>query len=425
MKCLAVCGGRVIDPATATDHITDLFIHGDKIIAHGEKPSGFSIDETIDARNTVVCPGLVDLSARLGEPGTEQKGTIASEARAAALGGITTLCCLPDTDPVIDEPATVEFIKRRARDANQARVLPLGALTRGLQGEQLSEMSALYQEGCPAMTQANGAIRDTRVLLRAMQYAASLDIPIILRPQDPWLAGKGCMHEGAIATQLGLPGVPAIAETVAIGQIMALARQARVRVHFSKISSRFSLSLIEQAKSEGLRVTADVSINQLYLTEDDLLGFNSQCHVVPPLRSRHDREVLRQALASGLLDVICSDHWPHETDAKLAPFPSTEPGISGFDTYFSLLYGLVEQGVIDWAQLIRLASARPADILNIEAGSLAIGQPADISIFDPTVEWQVSPEAMFSSGVNTPFSGRKLRGRVRCTLINGQVRQAN
>lgn len=423
MSRLAVLGGRLIDPANNRDEMTDLFIEGDRIVAIGSMPENFSPNESIDASGMIVCPGLIDLASRLREPGAEQKGTIASEAKAAVLGGITTVCCLPDTDPVTDEVATVELIKRRATDAGRAKIRPLGALTQGLKGEQLSEISALRRAGCPAMTQAEFLIRDTRVLLRAMQYAASFEIPLILRPQDHWLAADGCVHEGDIATQLGLPAIPAIAETIAIGQILALVRHSGVQVHFSKISSRHSLPLIRAAKSEGLNITADVSINHLYLTEDDLLGFNNECHVMPPLRSKKDREALRQALSDGSIDAICSDHSPHDIDAKLKPFSSAEPGISGFDTFLSLGHQLVEQQVLTWSQLIHLMSARPASLLGLDTGGLGIGDPADVCIFDPQKSWLVSSDSFYSSGKNTPYNGWTLSGRTRHAIVGGIIQR--
>ena len=421
MSRLAVLGGRLIDPANNRDEITNLFIDDGKIVAIGTSPDNFSPNESIDATDMIVCPGLVDLASRLREPGAEQKGTIASEARAAVLGGITTVCCLPDTDPVIDEVATVELIKRRAKDAARANVRPLGALTMGLKGEQLSEMSALRQAGCPAMTQADFLIKDTRVLLRAMQYAVSFEIPLILRPQDHWLAADGCAHEGDVATQLGLPAIPAVAETIAIGQILALVRHSEVQVHFSKISSRHSLPLIIAAKKDGLNITADVSINHLYLSEDDVQGFNSDCHIMPPLRSTKDREALRLALSDGSIDAICSDHSPHDIDAKLKPFSSAEPGMSGFDSFFSLGYGLIEQGVLTWMQLIRLMSTHPASLLGLDAGALGVGDPADVCIFDPREKWLVSPDEFFSSGKNTAYNDWTLSGRARHTIVSGVI----
>ena len=417
---ISIIGGRVIDPANSVDNVCNLHIAGGKILALGETPAGFTATQTIDASDKVVCPGLIDLCARLGEPGHEQRGTIYSETRAAALAGITSMVCLPDTDPVIDEPSVVELILNRAESAEFARVLPLGALTLGLQGERLAEASALSKQGCVGLTNADTPIRDTRVLRRAMEYASTFDIPLILQPQDGWLAAGGCAHEGAVATRLGLPGIPVAAETVAIAQLIELAALIGARLHLSRITSKRGVEMVREAKADGLSITADVSINHLHLTDIDISGFNSLCHVLPPLRDRRDLEAIRAAVIDGTIDAVCSDHNPCETDAKMAPFEATYPGISSIDTLLPLLLRLEGEG-LDLARCLSLATAAPAKILAINTGSLGVDQKADICIFDRDIEWDVTEESINSSGHNTPYMGWMLRGKAVTTIIDGRL----
>ena len=333
---ITISGGRVVDPANNTDQVIDLHIADGRILAHGAPPTNFSAGQTLDASGCIVCPGLIDLCTRLGEPGHEQRGTIASETRAAALAGVTTLVCLPDTDPVVDEPSVVELILNRAESAGYARVLPLGALTLGLDGERLTEASALLRQGCVGLSNADNPIRDTRVLRRAMEYASTFSIPLVLQPQDGWLAAGGCAHEGAVATRLGLPGIPVAAETVAIAQLIELAALTGTRLHLSRLTSRRGVDMLREAKRDDLPISADVSINHLHLSDIDVLGFNSLCHVLPPLRDRRDLEALHEAVYDGTIDAVCSDHNPCESDAKMAPFQATYPGISGVESLLPL-----------------------------------------------------------------------------------------
>ncbi|ROR34513.1 dihydroorotase [Inmirania thermothiophila] len=418
---LTIRGARLVDPAGGLDTVADLHVADGRIAALGPAPAGFVPERVIEAAGLVACPGLVDLAARLREPGQEHKATIASETRAAAAGGITTLCCPPDTEPVIDTPAVAELIQRHARAAGFARVLPIGAVTQGLAGAQLSEMAALREAGCVAVGDGLEPLGDPLLLRRAMAYAATFDLPLHLRPEDPALRDGGIAHEGRVATRLGLPGIPPSAETVAIARALALAEETGARVHFCRLSTARGVALVRRAKAEGLAVTADVSAHQLHLTEDDLEGFDPQCHLRPPLREGADREALRAGLADGTLDAVCSDHQPHEADAKLAPFGETEPGISALETLLPLTLALVADGVCDLATALARLTAGPAAVLGLAPPRLAPGAVADVCLFDPDAAWTVEAATLRSRGRNSPFLGRTLRGRVRWTLLEGRI----
>lgn len=417
---LVIQGGRVIDPAHRTDRVADLFIADGKIAALGAPPEGFVAEQVIDGRGQIVCPGLIDLCARLREPGQEHKATIASEARAAVAGGVTTLVCPPDTDPPIDEPAVVEWIRRRAKAAGQARVLTLGALTYRLQGERLAEMAALQEAGCVGVSDGGRPIGNSRVLRRALEYAATFGLTVFLTPLDPELS-HGCAHEGPVATRMGLSGIPAAAETGRIARDLELVRDLGVRVHFGRLSSARSVELIARARADGLPVSADVAAHHLHLTEMDLAGFDSHCHVHPPLRSLRDKEALRAGLASGALSAICSDHQPHEPDAKLGPLGDTEPGISGLDTLLSLSLRLTQEGALPLIAVIERLTCGPAQILGLDLGHLGVGAPADVCVFDAQVEEALALEQLRSRGRNSPFISWALPGRVMQVLRDGCV----
>lgn len=418
---IAIRGGRLIDPANGADAIQDLFITDQRVTGVGLAPEGFRPDRELDARGRIVCPGLIDLCARLREPGAEHKATIASEAYAAAQAGITTLVCPPDTDPVIDETAVVELIRRRAEAAGFARVLTLGALTRGLHGEHLAEMAALKEAGCVGVSNASQPLINTLVLRRALEYAATYDLTVFLTPADPWLTGYGCIHDGAVATRLGLPGIPAAAETAVVARDLALIEEIGVHAHFCRLSSARAVEMVAQAQSQGLPVTADVSAHHLHLSEVDIGRFDSFCHVLPPLRGLRDKEGLRRGLSEGVIAAICSDHQPHEPDAKQAPFSDTAPGISGLDTLLALSLRLVEDGLLSRSSLIERLTAAPARILGLDAGHLGVGATADICIFDPDHAWRLETGAIVSRGHNSPFLGGEFRGRVIYTLLAGRV----
>ncbi|MBU0499581.1 MAG: dihydroorotase [Gammaproteobacteria bacterium] len=417
----AILNGRLIDPANAIDETTDIYVAEGRILAIGERPPGFEAEFFIDALDKIVCPGLVDLNTHLREPGQEHKATIASETAAAAKAGITTLCCAPDTDPVIDTPAVIELIRRRAKQSGKAMVLPIGALTQGLGGEIISEMAALKEAGCVAVSNVHRPLKNTLVERRALEYAATYGLLVFLRPEDQHLRDNGCVHEGPVATRLGLPGIPSAAECVAVARDLALAAQTGARIHFRGISAATSLRMIRRAQGDGLQVSADVPAHQLHLTELDVDQFNSQCHVMPPLRTLQDRQALREGVAAGVISAICSDHQPHEPDAKLVPFPSTAPGISALETLLPLTLKLVEDGVLSLSDALARVTAGPAAILGIAAGRLGVGNSADICIFDPERDWTFTEDSMISAGHNSPFLGWRFTGQVTHTLFEGRI----
>ena len=418
---IIIRGGRVVDPATGLDGAHEIFIAGGRIAAVDRRPDGFTADREISAAGRIVCPGFIDLCARLREPGAEHKGTIAGESAAAAAAGITTLCCPPDTDPVLDTPAVANLVQEKGFDTGKLRLLPIGALTRGLKGRDLSEMSALKAAGCLAVSNASAPMANTLVLRSALEYAASYDLLVIVRPEDHDLADRGCVHEGPIATRMGLPGIPSAAETVAIAQVIALVEHTGARVHFSQLSSARSIRAIIRAQERGQAVSADVSALQLHLTEADILGFDAMCHVRPPLRSLADREALREAVRDGIVAGICSDHQPHEPDAKLNAFPSTEPGAAALQTLLPLTLKLVAEGAMNLSQAIAALTSGPADVLGLDSGTLRPGSPADLCIFDPEARWTVGESTWLSAGRNTPYWGQELEGRVSHSLLAGRV----
>lgn len=414
-------GGRLIDPANDVDCIEDLYVSNGNIVALGKAPEGFTADKTINAENQVVCPGLVDLSVRMREPGLEYKATLKSESAAAAAGGITTCCCPPDTSPIIDTPAMANLLVHRAAEIGLTHILPVAALTMDLAGKTLTDMHSLHQAGCVAFSNAESPINNTMIMRRAMEYASSFNLLIMLRANDPWLSENGCMHEGEVSTRLGLAGISDAAETIIVARDLALIEQTGVRAHFARISSARSIDLIIQARERGLSVTADVAIHHLLLTDYDIGKFNTFCRVTPPLRSERDKDRLRDALASGHIQAICSDHQPHEKDAKLAAFSDAEPGISGLETLLTLGLKLVDEGVLNLPSLIASMSSGPASLLGIDAGTLSIGSLADICVFDPDVEWLLDNTKLISKGHNTPFKHWPLKGRVTRTLNSGRI----
>lgn len=418
---LLIRGGRIIDPMHGIDEVADLAIESGEVTAIGPLPAGFQADQVLDASGCMVCPGLVDLHAHLREPGFEHKGNIDSETRAAVKGGITTVCALPDTQPIVDSPAVVQLILDRAEAAARAQVVPLGALTLGQQGETLSEMYALKQVGCQALYQSSGTIRDSQILSRAMEYAATHDLLVVLKPEDWSLRDGGCVHDGVVSARLGLPGIPSAAETVAVAQILALVAQYRVRVHLTQLSTGQAVDLLRHAREHGLPVTADVSVHQLLLNEHHVGDFDPAYHLDPPLRSETDRLRLQAGVAEGLIDAISSGHSPHELEAKQEAFPATAAGLSGFETLLSLSLMLVEQDVLSLSQLVERLSSGPANIHRLACGGLAVGQPADVCVFDPNQRWTVDESTWLSRGRNTPFMGQQLPGVVRYTIVQGQL----
>jgi len=423
MNNVTIKNGHLIDPANNIDQLADIHISNGKIAAI-EPANTLKVTDntqTIDATNLTIFPGLVDCCARLREPGLEHKATIQSETIAATNAGITTLCCPPDTDPVIDEPAVVELINQKTTNSAHSHVVVLGALTAGLHGEHLSEMNALQQAGCIGLSNCRKPVKNSLILKRAFAYAATFDIRIFIEPDEYWLSTGGCAHEGKIATRLGLKGIPVSAETIAIARALELVAETGVTAHFGRLSSAQGAEMISRAKNEQLPITADVSAHQLHLTEHDISSFNSACHVIPPLRTQRDQEALRHAVANGTIDAICSDHQPHDIDAKQAPFASTEAGISALETLLPLSLRLAQQTSLSMNEVINKITHSPANILGINGGTISVGDNADICIFDENEDWQLTADSIYSHGKNTPFLGWNFQGKVKHTIVNGDL----
>ncbi len=418
---IALLNGRLLDPENETLTPGGVWVADGRIVSVGAAPADFTPEREFDVLGAVIAPGLIDLSVHLREPGLEHKGTIASETAAAVKGGVTTLCSSPETEPVADTPAVIELVRERSQAAARAKLIPVGALTRNLDGESLSEMYALRQAGCRVVGNGTRPLRNSLVWRRALEYAATYDLTVFVRPLDEWLAAGGCVHEGAVATRLGLPGIPASAETVAVAQILALVEEIGTRVHFSCLSTGRAAAMIAAAAAEGLPVSCDVAAHQLHLSEADVDGFDPMVHVMPPLRTVADRDGLRRAVAEGAVAAVCSDHQPHEADAKLDAFPDTAPGIAAVETLLSLMVELTAEGVLTLPRAVARLTLGPAHVLGLPAGRLRPGLPADLCVFDPEATWQVGESCWRSRGRNTPFWGRTLKGRVLCTLVDGRV----
>lgn len=415
--------GRVIDPANGIDAIQNVFIADGKIAAIGQTPAGFVADKVIDVTGLVVAPGLVDLSARLREPGFEYKATLESELQAAMHGGVTSLVCPPDTDPVLDESGLVEMLKQRAKMQHKAYVYPLGALTVGLQGKSITEMSALTDAGCIGFSQAEVTIADTNVLQRALEYASTFGYTVWLRPQDAYIGKGGVAHSGPLASRLGLSGVPVMAETIALHTLFELMRATGAKVHLCRLSSAAGIELVRQAKKEGLKLTADVGAHHVHLTDADIGFFDSNARLTPPLRSQRDRDAIRAALLDGTVDAICSDHTPVDDDEKLLPFAEASAGATGLELLLSLAVKWSDDshGSVSLAQALGRITYQAAAVADIKAGQLAVGRAADICVFDPAARWKVQASALVSQGKHTPFIGYELPGVVKATLVAGRV----
>jgi len=409
---IEIKNGRVIDPKNGVDRNTSLFIADGKIAALDDTPAGFAAEQTIDATGCVVCPGLIDLGARLN--------SIEAELAAAVAGGVTSVVVPPDADPPLDEPELADRLVHRAKEIAKARVLPLGALTLGLKGERLAELAGLKKAGCVAFSQANVPMIDTEALLRAMEYAATFGFAVWLQPQDYWLSRNGIAHEGEVASRLGLAGIPVAAESIAIATIVQLVRETGCRVHLTRLSSADGVALVKAARDEGLPVTCDIGVHHLLLTDNDIGYFNPHARFSPPLRTESDRQALSTAAASGLA-AICSDHTPVGADEKLLPFGEAKAGATGLEVLLPLTLKWAEAaGVALPAALARITSA-PAEVLGLQRGQLAVGAAADVCVFDPAAIWQLTPEALKSRGKNSPWTGYLLNGKVRKTLVGGRA----
>ena len=413
--------GRLIDPSNKIDATQDVYIVGQRIAAIGQAPQGFVAERVIDAEGMIVMPGLVDAAARLREPGYEYRATLESEMEAAMAGGVTSLSCPPDTDPPLDEPGLVEMLKHRARLLNKARVFPVGALTYGLKGAELTEMAELTDAGCKAFSQADAPLTDTRVLMRAMQYAATFGYRVWLRPQDSFLAKNGVAHDGEVATRLGLPAIPVVAETIALSTMLQLARETGVKLHICRISSAEGVEMVRAAKRQGLPVTCDVSMNHVHLCEIDIGFFDSNCHLIPPLRSQRDRTALRAGLLDGTIDAICSNHSPVDEDAKQMPFAEAEAGATGMELLLPLVLKWAQEDKISLPDALARVTINPAQLLGVKTGHLSVGPDAAVCVFDPSATWKVEPAALKSQGKNTPFNGYTVQGRVHHTIVEGHI----
>jgi dihydroorotase len=418
---IRIANGRLVDPGNGIDRTDDLYIAAGKVIAIGAAPDGFQANRVIDAAGLTVAAGLVDLSARLREPGFEYKATLESEMLAAVAGGVTSLACPPDTEPPLDEPGLVAMLKHRAKSLGGARIYPVGALTMGLRGERVTEMAELRDAGCIAFSQAHVPLRDANVMLRALQYAATFGFCVWLHPLEATLAKGGVAHDGEVATRLGLPAIPVCAETVALATILLLAKETEAPLHFTCISSRDAIEMLREARARGIRFTCDTTINHLHLCEVDVGLFDSHSHLSPPLRSREDRDALAAALARGEIDCLCSDHTPVDEDAKQLPFAQSEPGAGGLELLLPATLKWAQEKKIPIREALAKITINPARVMGIEGGELSVGRPADICIFDPERTWTVTPRALRSQGKNTPFLDWKLRGQVRYTLVEGRV----
>lgn len=418
MRYLHIENARVIDPQSNTDTITDVFVANGQIQTMGDRPAAGEIETTIDAAGQWLIPGLIDLGGHLPEPGYSHKGSMASETRAAINGGFTHICSLPDTKPVADTSAVIKLILEKAATAGHAKVLPLGAMTQGLAGEQLASMYTLFEAGAVAMSNARRPIRDSYVLRRLMEYAATYDIPLFLSANDLSLAADGCMHEGAVATRMGLAGIPETAETIALAQILLLVEQTGVRAHISQISCHRSVSMLRQARESGLTVTADTPLANLLYTEDAVTGYNSLFNVQPPLRTERDRKTLLEAVANGEL-AISSNHRPHELSAKKAPFSDAESGMSQYDHFFSQALMLVHREELSVQALIRATSNIPAEILGLKQ-SLTTGSTFNAVLFNPEGETRISPANLTSRGHNHPALNKTVKGSISAVFIDGQ-----
>jgi dihydroorotase len=412
---------RVIDPANQIDEISNVYIARGRFVSVGlSAPEGFTGEHVIDGTGKWLIPGLIDLQGRLGEPGSTYAGSIASETKAAVAGGITTICTPPDTSPVADTQAVIELIQRRARQAATAFVLPIGAMTQNLDGELLANMHALQQEGCIAVSQANNPVQNPLVLRNALDYAASFDILVMMRCENQQMKNNGVAHAGAISSRLGLEEIPASAETIALARDLILVEESGVRAHFSQLSTARSVAMIADAKKRGLPVTCDVAVHHLHLTEYDTMDFNSLFHVSPPLRSQKDMDALRYGVQSGIIDAVVSDHTPLHPDDKLLPFGESRPGISGFETLLALMLKLVENGQISLMDAVARVTSNPANILQIDNGSLTAGQSADFCLIDPDAHWTLNREEMVSAGNNSPFDGWEFNGKIEATYFQGR-----
>ena len=415
---IAITGGRLIDPHNTIDDALDIFIDGEHICGIDTPPAGFSAEQEIDATGLWVIPGLIELGANLPD---DQPEALARHTRTAAAGGITTLCLAPDMNPCLDGPASIELVHARALRHGCVHLVTLGGLTRELAGQQLSELGALKEAGCVGVSNGRQPVADTRIMRRAMEYAASHELTVFAHARDPWLYEGGCAHESEFSTRLGLPGIPAAAETIGVARELALAELTGAQLHFCRLSTAEAIEMVRRARASGLAVSADVAIHHLLLSDNDIDSFDSRYRVDPPLRSSADREALLAGLVDGVISTVCSDHRPVSRDARQQPFPTAGAGIEGLHTLLALLLGLVHDGQLTPAEAVRLSSTNPAQLLGLPRGDLASGQVADLCLLDPLQTW--TPAETPGAGhcpLGSPFHNTPLRGRVLHTFVSGQ-----
>lgn len=418
MAKLLFKNGRIIDPANQMDCVGDLLVEQGKVAKISQSPIEADNATVVDASGKWLMPGIVDLGAYVRHQ--ELKATVESESIAAANAGITRLCCMPEYAKPTDSTAEVNLIKEKASTSGKVWFEVIGAMTVGLKGEQLTNMGGLKKAGCIGVSQGHHKFASLDIMRKAMEYAKTCDLSLFLQPLEYGLIGKGCVHEGAMATRLGLPGIPVTSETVALSNILLMAEQTGSKVHICRLSSEAGANMVRQAKERGVAVTADVAAHQLHLSELDIKDYNPLCYTLPPLRALSDQAALRQALSDGVIDVICSDHQPHDIDAKLAPFQEASPGISALETLLPLSMELVQQGVLSLNAAISRLSDSPSKIINRSMGDLSVGSDADVLLYDPEIKWTLETANMISNGKNTPFIGREFTGKLLQTYISGE-----
>jgi dihydroorotase len=424
MTSLLIRNARILDPSRNLDAEGSIHIVDGKLAAVGG-PAPAGADRVIDAKGLLAVPGLVDMHVHLREPGREDKETVATGAAAAVAGGFTSIACMPNTTPPLDQEALVHFVAARGREAGLARVFPIAAVTKGQKGEELTEMASCVRGGAVAFSDDGFPVRSAEILRRALQYSRMLDRTIIQHAEDRDLTAGGCMNEGPVATRLGLKGMPRIAEETIVARDLILARATGGRYHVAHVSVAETVDLIAAAKKAGLRVTAETAPHYLLLTDEALAGYDPACKMNPPLRTARDVEALRKGLRDGVIDAIASDHAPHNTEEKELELVNAPFGIVGLETTLALvLTDLVETGVLPLARALDALTARPARILGIPHGTLAPGADADITLIDLRKEWAIDPRDFKSKGRNTPFAGRKVRGKAVVTIVGGEVLKA-
>jgi len=420
-KSLLIRGGRIIDPSQGIDEVGSLLISEGKISWRGETPPQPDYD-VLPAEGLIVCPGFIDLHCHLRQPGFEEKETIATGTRAAARGGFTTVCCMPNTNPPLDNRATIDYIKAAAAKEGIVRVLPIGCISKGRKGEELAEMGELASAGVIAYSDDGSPVRSSHLMRQALEYSRAFSLPVIDHCEDTALSEGGQMNEGILATQLGLRGIPAAAEEIMVARDLTLARLPGARLHIAHVSTEGSVELVRRGKEKGIRVTAEVTPHHLTLTEEEVIGYDTNAKVNPPLRTKRDLQALIQGLRENVIDAIATDHAPHTEMDKRCEFALAPSGISGFETALGSLMRLVHDGQLALTTLIAKLTGEPAKIINYDQlGTLKIGTPADITIFDPDKEWVVDTKTFASKGKNTPLAGSVLKGKVMATIYEGKL----